>query len=88
MMHQTNQLLGLLLELLPGWMGINYSNIRRAKLEQQPGEMIHYLPELLLTLVSKYHTTLFTIKQNYLMIVREQHIRQLLELTTFLLSEQ
>jgi len=48
--------------------------------------MIHYLPELLLTLVSKYHTTLFTIKQNYLMIVREQHIRQLLELTTFLLS--
>ena len=32
MMHQTNQLLGLLLELLPGWMGIDYGNLRRAKL--------------------------------------------------------
>ena len=88
MILQTVQLLQMLLELLPGWMGVDYSRLRRASLEGQPSELIHFLPELLISLVSKYHMTMVRLKQNYLGMVREEHIRQILELTCLLLSEQ
>ena len=88
LIHDTIKLLGLLLDLLPEWMGINYQNLRRGRLEDKPNGMIHYLPELLLTLVSKYHTIMFSIKQFYLQSVGEVHVRQILELTCLLLSEQ
>jgi hypothetical protein len=88
LIHQTIKLLSLLLDLLPKWMGIDYRNLKRARLEQKPNEMIHFLPEMLLTLVSKYHITMFSIKQNYLAIIGDRHIRQVLELSCLLLSEQ
>lgn len=69
-------------------MGVDYDKLRDAQLEERGSDLIHFLPELLLTLVSKYHVTLFSIKQYYLGLIGEQHIRQILELTCFLLSEQ
>ena len=78
--------MSLLLDLLPQWMGVDYDKLRDAQLEERGSDLIHFLPELLLTLVSKYHVTLFSIKQYYLGLIGEQHIRQILELTCFLLS--
>lgn len=75
---QTVKLLSLLLEMLPKWMGIDYGMLRKARLESKGSEMVCYLPELLLTLVAKYHVTMFSIKQFYLTTVGEEHIRQLL----------
>ena len=66
-------------------MGVNYSEIRQAKVETKGSELIYYMPDLMLTLVSKYHTTIFSMKQHYLSMIGEEHIRQLCELTTLLL---
>ena len=85
---QTVQLLQLLLDLLPKWMGVDYHRLKKARLEDKPSPLIHFLPEMLLSLVNKYHSTMVKIKENYLMLVREQHIRQVIELSCFLLSEQ
>ena len=84
----TIKLLGLMLDLLPRWMGIDYENLREGRLLQKGSELVYFLPELLLTLVSKYHTTMFSIKQNYLQTVGSDHLKQILELACFLLSEQ
>jgi len=48
---------------------------------------MHFLPELLLTVVSKYHTTNFTYKQGYLSLIGEEHIGHILEITCFLLAD-
>lgn len=86
--HGTMRLLNLLLELLPEWLGVDYGRMENAKVREKGSELQYYLPELLLTAVSKYHTTNFTYKQGYLTIMGEEHINHILQLTCFLLAEQ
>jgi hypothetical protein len=44
MILQTVQLLQLLLELLPKWLGIDYKNMHRAELKEKPNQLVFFLP--------------------------------------------
>lgn len=52
-------------------MGVEYERLKDAQLEDKGTELVYFMPELLLTLVSKYHQTMFSIKQNYLQSIGE-----------------
>ena len=63
--HSTIKLLDLLLDLLPEWIGYGF-NPNGMLIKRNSSELGQFLPELLLTIVSKFHSTNFSYKQGYL----------------------
>jgi hypothetical protein len=84
----TIKLLDLLLELLPSWLGFSYNLYDGTIMKEKESDLASYLPELLLTIVCKYHSTNFSYKQGYLPVLGRDHLEKVLNLICFLLSEQ
>jgi hypothetical protein len=85
----TSKLLDMVMFLLPKWLGIDYGLLRHGKIKgYKVNEMASFLPEHFLYNIYKYHLSNFKFKQNYLGLIGENHIHDLLNLTCLLLSEE
>lgn len=83
----TRKLLDLLLDLLPEWLGFGF-NPNGIIVKVKNTDLIYSLPELLLTIVCKYHNTNFSYRNEYLTSIGASHVEKILNLLCFLLSEQ
>ena len=89
-LHPTVKLFDLMMVLLPIWLNFDYENLLDGKFQPSytAPQLIHHLPEHFLDSIYKFHMGVYRYKQNYLQIVGEAHINELLKLTCLILSEE
>jgi hypothetical protein len=76
--------------MLPGWLGINYDDLHNSKFKHRCNlsQLIYFLPAHFLDSIYKFHVGTFRFKENYLALVGEKHVNELLNLTCLILSDE
>lgn len=88
--HPTIKLFDLLMYMLPIWLKFDYEELVDCKFVRpyKAPEIQYYLPEHLLDSIEKFHIGTYRYKQNYLQMLGENHVHELLKLTCLILSEE
>lgn len=89
LINPTIKLFNLFLHILPKWLNINYDDLNNCCFENgyKLPILAHYLPEHLLNSIYKFHYEVYKFKKNYIAMLGESHIHNLLNLTCLILSK-
>lgn len=81
------RLMDMLLYLLPKWLGIDLPSFRKGRLQLQRPFVATQLPEFLLIDIFEYHQFFCRIKENYIQLVGNEHLHNIIQTTCILLAD-